>query len=1472
MADQRPEETAALWRRNNGITRVDRVPDDNDVDDDEGDTDAGPEERGMGGAGGGSAVSNKLLTETIAPFRGLRLFFYAAFASGAFVGGLITLSGVFAASNGLRPDIVDLDAEYVNLVIDFGAVTAFGVLAKFDLDGAADAEVEEKVRRKGELKKLARDMREREAKMRDLNVSVRMSMDGETRVAPLSVVQENARQHAILVVGPGRAIRDALRGAQLNKANFAMTNILVVPYETGVDVVDRMTRPDGKGGFGADTRPSYETQPYVAEPVGDGWEDFANAEMNAAVEQAGEGVRDEGIALVDANDGRVPWRQMVDDLEEAVTGEKKKETSDGVKSMVSCGCRQRGIAAPVPRDVRGGRGGSRTRRIDGAGCTAAKNGAVEVGRWKGRYQHRGGERPSKDPDCPSCMKRTDEDHRQRPNQRRGQRRQHDEGGGGRGGDDYYYGDVGQRETKRPRVTFSLQVQEQWQEQEQEQEQERGGSPQLASSSMSSFSGGPVIMADQNMQTQEPRPVPHSPATGDRNRRPDPILRMMTSSSRSSPSSSSLSSFANAASLANTVTPSSSRSTTNRRHNHNHHQAIIPPPIASRFTFDFVDDIPGGGDEGRARRRQRSPSNSYGGDASLSSSRSSTPNDNGSNKIGRGGGTSIVATALSPTRLDARYSRRLPPIYCSPRGSTMGGGGGGGGGSGSGSGRADVDIKRNLFGTGVLSSPNNKNKTNNNNNNGSGNHLHGGCDDGDSIMMMDDLSGGICAMDVSSLSEPQPTRRRGSGHASTTPMSSPGGRSSRTQSTSSSPASHRTPRSHLRLECSDVSTPHHASVISPPSTFLSSPPARNRGLITGVTSPLSGNLGRDAAAVRATYSSSTPSRSSYPRSPYSVASAASTVGSAASMSHSSHSDDCGGRGGGNHDDENHTTITTATTAMTTTTTTSMVDYERHSGAGDRFIPSRALSNLNFTLPTGIPTASSLPASPGARGGRGGNIVGGGGVVGGVVVDGSAAGDVDVRDSLNPAQSFGATMIGGATVADEATAEGVGGDGSRLGRGGDARGQDAIASTSSEDVASTDGAGVDRHDATNRQPILYDALLRSELLGENIDPASMHPRQSPGGGLGGGGGGNVDGGWRMINASRNNAPFRERSNNLRFNPTRQFHHISMYGINGDNDRGNGGRDSSIVNSFHLSPLSISPNQRITLGSYKERCKRKIAKVPTKVLDAPALQDDFYLNLVDWSSLNVLAVGLGSSVYLWSATTSRVTQLCDLSPTEDVVTSVAWSEGGRHLAVGSTRGDVQLWDAQSQKLVRTMTGHSARVGALSWKLSGSSGCGGWAGHGSSSLLASGSRDRIIHLRDPRSDAPYEMKLCGHKQEVCGLRWSFDERSMLASGGNDNKLLIWDVKKHTSPMHVFADHTAAVKAIAWSPHQNGLLASGGGTADRCIRFWNCLTGHGINSIDTGSQVCNLAFSKNCNELVSTHGYSLNQIGECVKSFSRWY
>ena len=38
----------------------------------------------------------------------------------------------------------------------------------------------------------------------------------------------------------------------------------------------------------------------------------------------------------------------------------------------------------------------------------------------------------------------------------------------------------------------------------------------------------------------------------------------------------------------------------------------------------------------------------------------------------------------------------------------------------------------------------------------------------------------------------------------------------------------------------------------------------------------------------------------------------------------------------------------------------------------------------------------------------------------------------------------------------------------------------------------------------------------------------------------------------------------------------------------------------------------------------------------------QDDFYLNLLDWSSNNTIAAGLESVVVLWSGCSSKITHL--------------------------------------------------------------------------------------------------------------------------------------------------------------------------------------------------------------------------------------
>jgi hypothetical protein len=269
-------------------------------------------------------VRSKLVTESIAPWRTLRLFLYFSAGSGAVVGGLITLSGLAAALSAGREG-VDINTEVLNLAIDFGAAGVFGFLAKWDFDRQAELteNVEKKIERKKEQKKVIKNMREREKRLANLLLEIQVAADGKTQEAPVANIQSGARQHMIIVAGPKKACKDALIGANLLKMDFAMSNVLVVPYETGVDRAELQSRPSGGFGDG----PMYENQPYVARVVGDGWEEYIQEELEDAIKQSGESVKEDGIAIVIANNGKVirrgvgkvPWRQMVDQLEASVT-------------------------------------------------------------------------------------------------------------------------------------------------------------------------------------------------------------------------------------------------------------------------------------------------------------------------------------------------------------------------------------------------------------------------------------------------------------------------------------------------------------------------------------------------------------------------------------------------------------------------------------------------------------------------------------------------------------------------------------------------------------------------------------------------------------------------------------------------------------------------------------------------------------------------------------------------------------------------------------------------------------------------------------------------------------------------------------------------------------------------------------------------------------------------------------------------
>ncbi|TXG58075.1 hypothetical protein EZV62_015904 [Acer yangbiense] len=130
------------------------------------------------------------------------------------------------------------------------------------------------------------------------------------------------------------------------------------------------------------------------------------------------------------------------------------------------------------------------------------------------------------------------------------------------------------------------------------------------------------------------------------------------------------------------------------------------------------------------------------------------------------------------------------------------------------------------------------------------------------------------------------------------------------------------------------------------------------------------------------------------------------------------------------------------------------------------------------------------------------------------------------------------------------------------------------------------------------------------------------------------------------------------------------------------------------------------------------RYIPQSSEKTLDAPNIQDNFYLDLLDWGCSNVLAITLVT------------------------VTSVSWDPDGRHIAVGLNNSHVQIWDSTSiQK--------------------------------NENILTTGGMDGKIINNGVRVREHIVQTYKGHHQDVCGLKWSASGQK-LASGGNDNLVFI--------------------------------------------------------------------------------------------------
>ncbi|KAJ6463551.1 WD40 repeat-like protein [Mycena sanguinolenta] len=213
--------------------------------------------------------------------------------------------------------------------------------------------------------------------------------------------------------------------------------------------------------------------------------------------------------------------------------------------------------------------------------------------------------------------------------------------------------------------------------------------------------------------------------------------------------------------------------------------------------------------------------------------------------------------------------------------------------------------------------------------------------------------------------------------------------------------------------------------------------------------------------------------------------------------------------------------------------------------------------------------------------------------------------------------------------------------------------------------------------------------------------------------------------------------------------------------------------------------------------------------------------------------------------------VTQLCKLQDKDGDLTLL--EAGGAHLAVATSKGIVQVWDAQSKKLICNWT--TKGVGSMAWN---------------ESVLSIGGTKGTIRHYDIRVQPTSKMKeqaakVTRHQASIATLTWNKDGK-LLASGDESGLVYTWDSRAKI-PLDVGEfhqrrkkiQHAHPISALAWSPWQAKLLATGdlGGT----VKLWTIDQANSNSNatspskLEHGSKIVNLNFSPNYKELLTVLG-----------------
>lgn len=203
----------------------------------------------------------------------------------------------------------------------------------------------------------------------------------------------------------------------------------------------------------------------------------------------------------------------------------------------------------------------------------------------------------------------------------------------------------------------------------------------------------------------------------------------------------------------------------------------------------------------------------------------------------------------------------------------------------------------------------------------------------------------------------------------------------------------------------------------------------------------------------------------------------------------------------------------------------------------------------------------------------------------------------------------------------------------------------------------------------------------------------------------------------------------------------------------------------------------------------------------------------------------------------------QKYSLDTENELIQNLSYSNDGNYLAGAGYFGIIKIWDLESKKIIKKLTGHTGGIYGTSFSPDGK-------------IIASAGMDQTVRIWDLESGNEIK-KLEGHQVIVSDVKFSPDGK-ILATASWDKTIRLWNTSSWEL-IKTLEGHENIITSICFNKDGTLLASSSGNNsvakADNSVKIWNINSGKVTCSFNNHIGTVQKVIFDNCSDKVFSSG-----------------